>query len=163
MLLPGQAGPPTRSPLLHGCRTTSLWCTVASQAPLQQGAPQSTANVAGRPINGRALEIVATMDDTRAGLPRAAPAARGVKIAPTTASVWTGDCSMAVELARMNGPVGGVIETPAQLVEHARGEASWDLALREVGLLPATVTSVQCRPIGRAVSKLPIVPELGAR
>ena len=31
--------------------------TVASQAPLQQGAPQSTANVAGKPITGRAIEV----------------------------------------------------------------------------------------------------------
>ncbi len=31
--------------------------TVESQAPLQQGAPQSTANVAGKPITGRAIEV----------------------------------------------------------------------------------------------------------
>jgi NADH-quinone oxidoreductase subunit I len=28
-----------------------------SQAPLQQGSPQSAANVAGRPITGRAIEV----------------------------------------------------------------------------------------------------------
>jgi NADH-quinone oxidoreductase subunit I len=31
--------------------------TVESQEPLQQGAPQSTANVAGRPITGIAVEV----------------------------------------------------------------------------------------------------------
>ena len=31
--------------------------TVELQAPLQQGEPQSTANVAGRPITGRAIEV----------------------------------------------------------------------------------------------------------
>jgi NADH-quinone oxidoreductase subunit I len=30
---------------------------VETQAPLQQGAPQSAANVAGRPITGRAIEV----------------------------------------------------------------------------------------------------------
>jgi NADH-quinone oxidoreductase subunit I len=31
--------------------------TVESQAPLQQGAAQSTANVAGKPITGHAIEV----------------------------------------------------------------------------------------------------------
>jgi len=31
--------------------------TIESQAPLQQGAPQSTANPAGRPITGLAIEV----------------------------------------------------------------------------------------------------------
>jgi len=31
--------------------------TVDSQAPLQKGEPQSSANEAGRPITGRAIEV----------------------------------------------------------------------------------------------------------
>ena len=48
-LLPGMEAPP--HPMRLGDDEKDYY-TVESQAPLQQGAPQSTANVAGRPITG---------------------------------------------------------------------------------------------------------------
>ena len=52
-LLPGMESPP------HAMRLGDEkdYYTVAAQAPLQQGEPQSTANVAGKPITGRAIEV----------------------------------------------------------------------------------------------------------
>ncbi len=53
-LLPGMEAPP------HAMRLgddEKDYYTVTSQAPLQQGEPQSTANVAGKPITGRAIEV----------------------------------------------------------------------------------------------------------
>ncbi len=52
-LLPGMEAPP------HAMRLgeDSDYYTVGVQAPLQQGEPQSTANVAGKPITGRAVEV----------------------------------------------------------------------------------------------------------
>ncbi len=53
-LLPGMEAPP--HPMRLGDDEKDYY-TVQSQAPLQQGAPQSTANVAGRPITGHAIEV----------------------------------------------------------------------------------------------------------
>ena len=53
-LLPGMEAPPHPTRLGEDEKD---YYTVASQAPLQQGAPQSTANVAGRPIAGIAIEV----------------------------------------------------------------------------------------------------------
>ncbi|WP_375500648.1 NADH-quinone oxidoreductase subunit NuoI [uncultured Jatrophihabitans sp.] len=52
-LLPGMEAPP------HAMRlgADQDYYTVSTQAPLQQGEPQSTANVAGKPITGRAIEV----------------------------------------------------------------------------------------------------------
>ena len=53
-LLPGMEAPP------HAMRLgddEKAYYTVESQAPLQQGEAQSTANVAGRPITGIAIEV----------------------------------------------------------------------------------------------------------
>ena len=52
-LLPGMEAPP------HAMRLgeDADYYTVGVQAPLQQGEPQSTANVAGKPITGRAVEV----------------------------------------------------------------------------------------------------------
>jgi NADH-quinone oxidoreductase subunit I len=53
-LLPGMEAPP------HAMRLgddEKAYYTVESQEPLQQGEAQSTANVAGRPITGRAIEV----------------------------------------------------------------------------------------------------------
>ena len=53
-LLPGMEAPP--HPMRLGDDEKDYY-TVESQAPLQQGAPQSTANVAGKPITGHAIEV----------------------------------------------------------------------------------------------------------
>jgi NADH-quinone oxidoreductase subunit I len=53
-LLPGMEAPP--HPMRLGDNEKDYYL-VESQAPLQQGAPQSAANVAGRPITGRAIEV----------------------------------------------------------------------------------------------------------
>ena len=53
-LLPGMEAPP--HPMRLG-EDEKDYYTVESQEPLQQGAPQSTANVAGRPITGTAIEV----------------------------------------------------------------------------------------------------------
>ena len=53
-LLPGMEAPP--HPMRLGDDEKDYY-TVESQAPLQQGAPQSTANVAGRPITGPRIEV----------------------------------------------------------------------------------------------------------
>ena len=53
-LLPGMEAPP--HPMRLGDDEKDYY-TVESQAPLQQGAPQSAANVAGKPITGHAIEV----------------------------------------------------------------------------------------------------------
>jgi NADH-quinone oxidoreductase subunit I len=53
-LLPGMEAPP--HPMRLGDDESDYY-TVEAQAPLQQGEPQSTANVAGRPITGHAVEV----------------------------------------------------------------------------------------------------------
>jgi NADH-quinone oxidoreductase subunit I len=53
-LLPGMEAPP--HPMRLGDDESDYY-TVKAQAPLQQGKPQSTANVAGRPITGHAVEV----------------------------------------------------------------------------------------------------------
>ena len=53
-LLPGMEAPP--HPMRLG-EDEKDYYTVASQEPLQQGEPQSTANEAGRPITGIAIEV----------------------------------------------------------------------------------------------------------
>ena len=53
-LLPGMEAPP--HPMRLGDDEKDYY-TVESQAPLQHGAAQSTANVAGKPITGRAIEV----------------------------------------------------------------------------------------------------------
>jgi NADH-quinone oxidoreductase subunit I len=53
-LLPGMEAPP--HPMRLGDDEKDYY-TVESQAPLQKGEPQSTANPAGRPITGRAIEV----------------------------------------------------------------------------------------------------------
>ena len=53
-LLPGMEAPP--HPMRLG-EDEKDYYTAASQAPLQQGEPMSTANVAGRPITGTAIEV----------------------------------------------------------------------------------------------------------
>jgi NADH-quinone oxidoreductase subunit I len=53
-LLPGMEAPP--HPMRLGDDEKDYY-TVESQAPLQHGAPQSMANVAGKPITGRAVEV----------------------------------------------------------------------------------------------------------
>jgi NADH-quinone oxidoreductase subunit I len=53
-LLPGMEAPP--HPMRLG-EDEKDYYTTASQAPLQQGEPMSTANVAGRPITGTAIEV----------------------------------------------------------------------------------------------------------
>jgi NADH-quinone oxidoreductase subunit I len=53
-LLPGMEAPP--HPMRLGDNEKDYYL-VESQAPLQQGPPQSAANVAGRPITGRAIEV----------------------------------------------------------------------------------------------------------
>jgi NADH-quinone oxidoreductase subunit I len=53
-LLPGMEAPP--HPMRLGDSEKDYY-TVESQAPLQQGAAQSTANVAGKPITGHAIEV----------------------------------------------------------------------------------------------------------
>jgi NADH-quinone oxidoreductase subunit I len=53
-LLPGMEAPP--HPMRLGDNEKDYY-VVESQAPLQQGPPQSAANVAGRPITGRAIEV----------------------------------------------------------------------------------------------------------
>jgi NADH-quinone oxidoreductase subunit I len=52
-LLPGMEAPPHPQRL----GDEKAYYTVESQAPLQQGPPMSTANVAGRPITGIAIEV----------------------------------------------------------------------------------------------------------
>jgi NADH-quinone oxidoreductase subunit I len=53
-LLPGMEAPP--HPMRLG-DTEKEYYTVRSQQSLQHGAPQSTANVAGKPITGKAIEV----------------------------------------------------------------------------------------------------------
>jgi NADH-quinone oxidoreductase subunit I len=53
-LLPGMEAPP--HPMRLG-DTEKAYYTIESQGPLQQGEPQSTANVAGKPITGIAIEV----------------------------------------------------------------------------------------------------------
>ena len=53
-LRPGMEAPPHRMRLGDDEKD---YYTGASQAPLQQGAPNSTANVAGKPITGSAIEV----------------------------------------------------------------------------------------------------------
>jgi NADH-quinone oxidoreductase subunit I len=53
-LLPGMEAPP--HPMRLGDDEKDYY-TVKSQAPLQKGAPQSAANVAGRPLTGQAVEV----------------------------------------------------------------------------------------------------------
>lgn len=53
-LLPGMEAPP--HPMRLGDDDKAYY-TVESQAPLQQGAPQSTANEAGRPISANAVQV----------------------------------------------------------------------------------------------------------
>jgi NADH-quinone oxidoreductase subunit I len=53
-LLPGMEAPP--HPMRLGDNEKDYY-VAESQAPLQQGPPQSAANVAGRPITGRAIEV----------------------------------------------------------------------------------------------------------
>jgi NADH-quinone oxidoreductase subunit I len=53
-LLPGMEAPPHPQRLGD---TAQDYYTAKTQAPLQQGEPQSTANVAGRPITRPAIEV----------------------------------------------------------------------------------------------------------
>jgi NADH-quinone oxidoreductase subunit I len=53
-LLPGMEAPP--HPMRLGDDEKDYY-TVQSQAPMQTGAPQSQANVAGKPITGHAIEV----------------------------------------------------------------------------------------------------------
>jgi NADH-quinone oxidoreductase subunit I len=53
-LLPGMEAPP--HPMRLGDDEKDYY-TVKSQEPLQQGAPQSAANVAGKPLTGHAIEV----------------------------------------------------------------------------------------------------------
>jgi NADH-quinone oxidoreductase subunit I len=53
-LLPGMEAPP--HPMRLGEDERDYY-TVEGQAPLQQGPPQSSANVAGKPITGHAIEV----------------------------------------------------------------------------------------------------------
>jgi NADH-quinone oxidoreductase subunit I len=53
-LLPGMEAPP--HPMRLGDDEKDYY-TVESQEPLQHGAPQSTANIAGKPITGHAIEV----------------------------------------------------------------------------------------------------------
>ncbi len=53
-LLPGMEAPP--HPMRLGDDEKDYY-TVKSQEPLQQGAPQSAANVAGKPLTGHAVEV----------------------------------------------------------------------------------------------------------
>ena len=72
-LLPGMEAPP--HPMRLGDDEKDYY-TVASQAPLQQGEPQSTANVAGRPITGSRESTVGRHHGMTPRLMRRWPAGR---------------------------------------------------------------------------------------